>query len=127
MIIPLLNFLIAAIISSPINFTANWTSLIICIINILKSNVNQTEAFFLVSVCPTNKESFQLGPLHKGLFHQPMFYGIIRYFGTIFHPHLSQGADTVGADGFNAERQLACDFCYGFSRCNHEHHLVFSI
>ena len=81
--------------------------------NAWKANVNRTEALFFVGFSPFPLSVFVLQTsslekatwvaLGKTLFHQSMFYGIIGYFGVVFHSHLSQGTHTICANGFNAE------------------------
>jgi hypothetical protein len=80
--------------------------------------VNQTDPLFFVGFLPFPVSVFILQAVLKAtwvaldktlfhhdktLFHQPMFYGIIGYFGVVFHSHLSQETHTICANGFNTE------------------------
>ena len=80
--------------------------------NTWKAHVNRTETFFFVGlpasflsvfVLQTSSLEGNLANFCETLFHQLMLYGIIGYFGVVFHSHLSQGTHTIGANGFNTE------------------------
>src|ERR1043165_3172262 len=61
------------------------------------------------------------------LLRQAVTNSVMSKLGVGAHLHLFEDARPVGADGFDAERQLRRDFRHGLAAADHPQHLIFGV
>ena len=68
------------------------------------------------------------GPkLVRELIHKLILDGVVDQFGIVLHVHFFKNARAVGADGFDAQRELIGDFGNGFAGRQQAQNLIFSV